>query len=165
MRRVGVVGGGQMGAGIAEVCARAGLDMVVCEVNAVAARAAHDRVAASLDRAVRRRRLEKGAARDALARTVFTGSLEDLTDRQLVVEAVVENPEATTEVFAALNVAICASHSCRYFNTASWPRGETRATSTISRSASAATTAAHSCLVICSPSSSHYGVRLVMCTS
>ncbi|MFE6667269.1 3-hydroxybutyryl-CoA dehydrogenase [Streptomyces sp. NPDC057697] len=101
--RVGVVGGGQMGAGIAEVCARAGLDTVVCEVDAVAARTARDRMAASLERAVRRGRLEREAARDALARTVFTGGLDVLADRQLVIEAVVENADAKTEVFAALD--------------------------------------------------------------
>ncbi|MYW12998.1 3-hydroxybutyryl-CoA dehydrogenase [Streptomyces sp. SID2563] len=98
--RVGVVGGGQMGAGIAEVCARAGLDTVVCEVDAVAARTARERVAASLDRAVRRGKLDRATAREALARTVLTGSLDDLADRQLVIEAVIENPDAKTEVFA-----------------------------------------------------------------
>ncbi len=87
--RVGVVGGGQMGAGIAEVCARAGVDTVVCEVDAVAARAARDRVAASHDRAVGRGKVERAAAQDALDRLVFTSSLDDLADRQLVVEAVV----------------------------------------------------------------------------
>ncbi|MEV5988858.1 3-hydroxybutyryl-CoA dehydrogenase [Streptomyces sp. NPDC052051] len=101
--RVGVVGGGQMGAGIAEVCAWAGLDTVVCEVDAVAARRARDRVAASLDRAVRRGKLSREAADDAHARLVFTGSLDDLADRQLVIEAVIENPDAKTEVFAALD--------------------------------------------------------------
>ncbi|MFJ3821131.1 3-hydroxybutyryl-CoA dehydrogenase [Streptomyces nodosus] len=103
IRRVGVVGGGQMGAGIAEVCARAGLDTVVCEVDAVAARAARDRVHASLDRAVRHGKLSETAARDAHALLRFTGELDDLADRQLVVEAVVENPETKTEVFAALD--------------------------------------------------------------
>ncbi|MEU8824715.1 3-hydroxybutyryl-CoA dehydrogenase [Streptomyces sp. NPDC048636] len=103
IRRVGVVGGGQMGAGIAEVCARAGLDTVVCEAGATAARAARERVAASLDRAVERGKLEAEAARDALARLIFTGSLEDLSDRQLVIEAVIENADAKTEVFTALD--------------------------------------------------------------
>ncbi|WP_030669240.1 3-hydroxybutyryl-CoA dehydrogenase [Streptomyces sp. NRRL B-1347] len=121
VRRVGVVGGGQMGAGIAEVCARAGLDTVVCEVDAVAARAARDRVAASLDRAVRRGKLERTAARDALDRTVFTGSLEDLADRQLVVEAVVENPDAKTEVFAALDKIVEDPAAVLATNTSSLP--------------------------------------------
>lgn len=121
IRRVGVVGGGQMGAGIAEVCTRAGLDTVVCEVDAVAARAARDRVKASLDRAVRRGKLTEPAAADALDRLVFTGSLEDLADRQLVVEAVVENPDAKTEVFAALDKIVEDPAAVLATNTSSLP--------------------------------------------
>ncbi|WP_327256546.1 3-hydroxybutyryl-CoA dehydrogenase [Streptomyces sp. NBC_01244] len=101
--RVGVVGGGRMGAGIAEVCARAGLDTVVAEADAAAARAARERVAVSLERAVQRGKLDRSSAEDALARLVFTGDLEDLADRQLVIEAVTENPEAKTAVFTALD--------------------------------------------------------------
>ncbi|MFF5481952.1 3-hydroxybutyryl-CoA dehydrogenase [Streptomyces sp. NPDC012935] len=121
IQRVGVVGGGQMGAGIAEVCARAGLDTVVCEVDEVAARAARDRMAASLDRAVRRGRLEEAAARDALDRTAFSGSLDDLADRQLVVEAVIENPAAKTEVFAALDKIVEDPEAVLATNTSSLP--------------------------------------------
>ncbi|MBZ3901875.1 MULTISPECIES: 3-hydroxybutyryl-CoA dehydrogenase [Streptomyces] len=121
IRRVGVVGGGQMGAGIAEVCARAGLDTVVCEVDAIAARTARERVAASLDRAVKRGKLEAGEAADTLARMVFTGSLDDLADRQLVVEAVVENPDAKTEVFAALDKIVEDPAAVLATNTSSLP--------------------------------------------
>ena len=121
VRRVGIVGGGQMGAGIAEVCARAGLDTVVCEADATAARAARDRVSASLERAVRRGKLEPAAARDALARLVFTGSLEDLADRQLVVEAVIENADAKTEVFAALDKIVEDPAAVLATNTSSLP--------------------------------------------
>ncbi|WP_405763130.1 3-hydroxybutyryl-CoA dehydrogenase [Streptomyces sp. NBC_01420] len=119
--RVGVVGGGQMGAGIAEVCARAGLDTVVCEVDATAAARARERVAASLDRAVRRGKLDRAAAQEALARTVFSGSLEDLADRQLVVEAVIENPDAKTEVFAALDKIVEDPAAVLATNTSSLP--------------------------------------------
>ncbi|MFI6685176.1 3-hydroxybutyryl-CoA dehydrogenase [Streptomyces sp. NPDC050485] len=101
--RIGVVGGGQMGAGIAEVCARAGLDTVVCEADAIAARGARERIAISLERAVQRGKLDRVTAEDALARTVFTGSLDDLADRHLVIEAVVESAAVKTEVFAALD--------------------------------------------------------------
>ncbi|GHE64607.1 3-hydroxybutyryl-CoA dehydrogenase [Streptomyces vinaceus] len=103
IRRIGVVGGGRMGAGIAEVCARAGLDTVVCEVDATAARAARERVAVSLERAVQRGKLDRICAEDAEARMVFTGDLEDLADRQMVIEAVVENADAKTAVFTALD--------------------------------------------------------------
>jgi 3-hydroxybutyryl-CoA dehydrogenase len=121
IRRVGVVGGGQMGAGIAEVCARAGLDTVVCEADATAARAARERVASSLDRAVRRGKLEPAAAQDALACLVFTGDLEDLADRQLVVEAVIENADAKTEVFAALDKIVEDPEAVLATNTSSLP--------------------------------------------
>ncbi|MEV5505685.1 3-hydroxybutyryl-CoA dehydrogenase [Streptomyces orinoci] len=119
--RVGVVGGGQMGAGIAEVCARAGLDTVVCEVDAVAAGAARDRVASSLQRAVRRGKLERTAAEDALARLVFTSGLDQLADRQLVVEAVAENPDAKTEIFAALDKIVEDPAAVLATNTSSLP--------------------------------------------
>ncbi|MCP9206759.1 3-hydroxybutyryl-CoA dehydrogenase [Streptomyces cucumeris] len=121
IRRVGVVGGGQMGAGIAEVCARAGLDTVVCEADATAAHAARERVTASLDRAVERGRLERTAARDALSRLVFTGSLEDLSDRQLVIEAVIENAGAKAEVFTALDKIVEDPAAVLATNTSSIP--------------------------------------------
>ncbi|GAB7110790.1 3-hydroxybutyryl-CoA dehydrogenase [Streptomyces phaeofaciens JCM 4814] len=119
--RVGVVGGGQMGAGIAEVCARAGLDTVVCEADATAARAARDRVASSLERAVRRGKLDPAAAQEALGRLVFTGELDDLADRQLVVEAVIENAGAKTEIFAALDKIVEDPDAILATNTSSLP--------------------------------------------
>ncbi|GLW14659.1 3-hydroxybutyryl-CoA dehydrogenase [Streptomyces sp. NBRC 13847] len=121
IRRVGVVGGGQMGAGIAEVCARAGLDTVLCEADATAARAAHERVAMSLERAVQRGKLDRISAEDALARTVVTGSLDDLADRQLVIEAIVENTEAKTEVFTALDKVVEDEEAILATNTSAIP--------------------------------------------
>lgn len=121
IRRIGVVGGGQMGAGIAEVCARADLDTVVCEADAVAARAARERVAVSLERAVQRGKLDRISAEDALARMVFTGSIDDLADRQLVIEAVVENAAAKTEVFAALDKVVEDPEAILATNTSSIP--------------------------------------------
>lgn len=119
--RVGVVGGGQMGAGIAEVCARAGLDTVVCEADATAARGARDRVAMSLERAVQRGKLDRFSAEDALARLVFTGSLDDLADRQLVVEAVIENTDAKTDIFTALDKIVDDPEAILASNTSSIP--------------------------------------------
>ncbi|MGW0557419.1 3-hydroxybutyryl-CoA dehydrogenase [Streptomyces sp. NPDC002926] len=121
LTRVGVVGGGRMGAGIAEVCARAGLDTVVCEADAAAARGARGRVAMSLERAVQRGKLDRVSAEDALARLVFSGSLDDLADRQLVVEAVVENADAKTGVFAALDKIVEDPEAILATNTSSIP--------------------------------------------
>ncbi|MGW2020939.1 3-hydroxybutyryl-CoA dehydrogenase [Streptomyces decoyicus] len=121
IRRVGVVGGGQMGAGIAEVCARAGLDTIVCEADATAARAARERMAVSLERAVQRGKLDRISAEDALTRTVFTGSLDDLADRHLVIEAIIENTEAKTDVFAALDKIVEDEEAILATNTSAIP--------------------------------------------
>ncbi|MGW7269124.1 3-hydroxybutyryl-CoA dehydrogenase [Streptomyces sp. NPDC054864] len=117
IRRVGVVGGGRMGAGIAEVCARAGLDTVVCEADSLAARAAGERVGASLERAVQRGKLDRSGAEDALARMVFTGNLDDLADRQLVVE----DTAAKTEIFATLDKVVEDPGAILATNTSSIP--------------------------------------------
>ncbi|WP_419996964.1 3-hydroxybutyryl-CoA dehydrogenase [Streptomyces boninensis] len=120
-QRIGVVGGGQMGAGIAEVCARAGLDTLVCEVDAVAARAARERIAASLEKAAARGKLTREAAEAALARTTVTGELADLADRHLVIEAVVEHPDVKTEVFATLDKIVEDPDAVLATNTSSLP--------------------------------------------
>ncbi|MEU6083595.1 3-hydroxybutyryl-CoA dehydrogenase [Streptomyces sp. NPDC047108] len=121
LERVGVVGGGQMGAGIAEVCARAGLDTIVCEADATAAGAARERVAASLRRAVERGKADDAERDAALARLTFTGDLNDLSDRQLVVEAVVENADVKADVFAALDKIVEDPDAILATNTSSIP--------------------------------------------
>ncbi|MFI5999304.1 3-hydroxybutyryl-CoA dehydrogenase [Streptomyces sp. NPDC051366] len=121
IRRIGIVGGGRMGAGIAEVCSRAGLDTVVCEADATAARAARERVAVSLERAVQRGKLDRISAEDALARLLFTGDLEDLADRQLVIEAAVENADVKTEILTALDKIVEDPEAILASNTSAIP--------------------------------------------
>ncbi|OAP20611.1 3-hydroxybutyryl-CoA dehydrogenase [Amycolatopsis sp. M39] len=104
--RVGVAGAGQMGSGIAEVCARAGLDVVVCEADAPSAEAGRTRILASLDRAVRAGKLDRPAAERAAWRLRFTADVGELADRQLVIEAVAEDERSKTELFAALDKAV-----------------------------------------------------------
>jgi len=98
-----VVGSGIMGAGIAEVAARSGCDVVVREVTAELAEAGRARIAASLDRAVTRGRLA-AADRDAtLGRIRTTTSLDDLADRDLVIEAIVEDEPTKTALYRELS--------------------------------------------------------------
>lgn len=99
---VGVVGGGIMGAGIAEVAARAGYDVLVREVTDAAAESARYRLAASLDRAVRTGKLAQPAADEALSRLSFTTELADFADRDVVVEAIIEAEGEKSAVFTAL---------------------------------------------------------------
>ncbi len=121
IERVGVVGCGQMGAGIAEVCARAGLHTVVHEVDAASAERARDRLAASFDRAVARGRMIEDERAASTARLVFTTDLGEMADRQLVIEAVVEDERLKTEVFSALDGIVEDDDAILASNTSSIP--------------------------------------------
>ena len=106
MEQVGVVGSGIMGAGIAEVAARSGCDVVVREVTTELADAGRARIAGSLERAVTRGKLA-AADRDAtLARIRTTTSLDDLSDRDLVIEAVVEDEPTKTALYRELSAVV-----------------------------------------------------------
>jgi len=121
IERVGVVGCGLMGSGIAEVCARAGAEVLVQEIDATAAERGRDRIVKSLDRAVSASKLPE-AERDAtLSRLSFTTDLGDFGDRQLVIEAVVENEAAKTDVFARLDKVIDSDDAILASNTSSIP--------------------------------------------
>jgi 3-hydroxybutyryl-CoA dehydrogenase len=121
IERVGVVGCGLMGAGIAEVCARAGLDVVVREVDAGAAEAGLRRLTTSLDRAVRAGKLDDGGKDAAMGRIRLTTDLADLADRQLVIEAVVEDEALKTEVFGLLDKVVTDDAAILASNTSSIP--------------------------------------------
>ena len=119
--KVGVVGCGLMGSGIAEVCSRAGLDVVVREVDAAAAEAGRARLVKSLDRGVTSGKLAEADRDAALARLSFTTDLGDLADRQLVIEAVVEDEALKTEVFSILDEVVLDEHAILASNTSSIP--------------------------------------------
>ncbi|MFI9008251.1 3-hydroxybutyryl-CoA dehydrogenase [Actinosynnema sp. NPDC053489] len=121
IQRVGVVGSGLMGSGIAEVCARAGLDVLVAEVSPDATEAARGRIAASLGRGVRSGKLSAEDRDAALERLRFTTDLADFADRNLVVEAVAENEQVKTEVFAALDKVVADREAIFASNTSSIP--------------------------------------------
>jgi 3-hydroxybutyryl-CoA dehydrogenase len=121
IQRVGVVGCGLMGSGIAEVCARAGLDVVVREVNEAALDAGRRRIEGSLDRAIKAGKLTPDQRDDALSHMRFTTEFTELGDRQLVVEAVIENEAEKLEVFASLDKAIEDDDAVLATNTSSIP--------------------------------------------
>lgn len=103
IKQVGVVGAGLMGSGIVEVCARAGLDVLVREINESAVTAGRGRIEKSLGRGVERGKLSGGERDDALARIRFTTELRDFADREFVIEAVAEKEAIKNEVFAELD--------------------------------------------------------------
>ena len=114
-------GSGLMGSGIAEVCARAGLDVVVREVDAGAAEAGLARLTTSLDRGVRSGKLTEEARDAALGRIRLTTDLDELADRQLVVEAVIEDEASKVEVFRALDKVVTDAAAILASNTSSIP--------------------------------------------
>jgi 3-hydroxybutyryl-CoA dehydrogenase len=102
IRKVGVLGCGLMGAGIAEVSAKAGFEVVVREVNAALLDKGLGRLRGSLDRAVEKGKLA-AADRDAtLARLRGTTEIADLAGCDLFVEAIIENVDEKKKVYAAL---------------------------------------------------------------
>jgi 3-hydroxybutyryl-CoA dehydrogenase len=121
IERVGVVGAGLMGSGIAEVCARAGLDVMVREVDAAACERGRARIVGSLDRGVRNGKLAEADRDAAIARLAFTTDFAEMADRQLVVEAVIEDEGLKTDVFRALDRHVTDPAAILASNTSSIP--------------------------------------------
>jgi 3-hydroxybutyryl-CoA dehydrogenase len=119
--RVGVIGGGQMGGGIAEVCARSGVDVIVVEVSADLADRSRAAIEASLGRAVDRGKLEPSDRDAAVGRLSFTTDLGSLADRELVIEAVVERLDVKRDLFTRLDEVLMSPTAILASNTSSIP--------------------------------------------
>jgi 3-hydroxybutyryl-CoA dehydrogenase len=118
IRRVGVVGCGLMGSGIVEACARAGYDVVVQELTQEFLESGLARIDTSLQKAVSRGKLEQGQADEAWARIQGTLTVDDFSDRDLVIEAIVEDMQAKKAVLARLD-QILPPHAILASNTSS----------------------------------------------
>ena len=121
IKRVGVVGGGQMGGGVAELTAKAGLPTVVREVTPEVAERSRAGIQKSLDRALERGKLDEAAHEAALGNLSFTTEIGDLGDCDLVVEAVVESFDLKAEVFRALDEVVASPDAVLATNTSSIP--------------------------------------------
>jgi 3-hydroxybutyryl-CoA dehydrogenase len=121
IERVGVIGAGQMGSGIAEVSAKAGANVVVYEPTDELVTAGHSRLTQSLERAAAKGKLSEADRDAALARLKFTTDLADLADRQLVIEAVVEDETVKGKIFSELDKIITDPDAVLASNTSSIP--------------------------------------------
>ena len=119
MKLIGVVGCGLMGAGIAEVCARAGLDVVVVESSGAAADRGRQRLEQSLLRAESRGKVASTA--DVLDRIRVVDDIESLADRDLVVEAIVEDESAKVGLFGRLDRIVASPDAVLASNTSAIP--------------------------------------------
>jgi 3-hydroxybutyryl-CoA dehydrogenase len=116
VQRIGVVGLGAMGAGIAQVAIEAGFDVVGREVTAELGRHAADRIEHFLTRKVEKGQLGQDARDAAVGRLRTTTELDALSDCDLVVEAIVEELDAKRELFAELE-RICRPDAVLATNT------------------------------------------------
>lgn len=121
IERVGVVGCGLMGSGIAEVCARAGCDVAVREVDTGMIKDAELRIQRSIQRGVKSGKLSEDEAAATLDRIRFTKDFDELGDRELVVEAVIESPGEKVAVFASLDEVVASEDAILASNTSSIP--------------------------------------------
>lgn len=116
IRRVGIVGCGLMGAGIAQVCAQAGYQTLVSEVNEELLKKGMKAVRTSLERGLARGRILKRDQETVLRQLKGTTSLEDLRDSDLVIESIVENLGEKKKLLKALD-GLCPPHTILATNT------------------------------------------------
>ena len=118
IRTVAVVGLGTMGAGVAQLMARHGLDVVGVEVDLAAADRGRERVAELSRRAVDRGKLTEAESAELAARIRFTDSLDAVASADLVIEAVPERLELKRELLGKVD-AICGPETILATNTSS----------------------------------------------
>ena len=102
IRRVGVIGAGQMGNGIAHVCALAGYDVVLNDVRPEALKKALDTINYNMDRQVKRSVLSEHDRDTAVGRIKTSTSVADLKDCDIVIEAATENEQVKREILKSL---------------------------------------------------------------
>src|SRR5579859_2014 len=103
IKRVGVVGCGLMGSGIAQTCAQSGYETLVHEVNQQLLDKGLARICGAWEMLVSKQKLSEGQAQEARARLRGTLTLEDFRDCDLVIEAIIENMDEKRKLFPQLD--------------------------------------------------------------
>ncbi len=121
MQRIGVVGCGLMGSGIAEIAARSGADVVVIERDREAIAEGLARIEKSLSRAVSSGKVPEEEANLARGNLMFSEDFSRLADRELIIEAVAEDEATKVEVFKKLDAVVQDPDAILATNTSSIP--------------------------------------------
>ena len=119
--KLGVVGGGQMGTGIAEVAARAGSEVLIMELEPALAEKSRDRLLMSLQRAVDRNKIDEETKASIESRIGYTTDLAEFADRDLVIEAVTEDEGLKLGIFKTLDAVLTSDDAILASNTSSIP--------------------------------------------
>ncbi len=106
IKKVGVVGAGQMGHGIAQVFAASGFDVILRDINDDFINAGYDRIGKNFDRSVSKGRMSQEDKDAAMARLTKTIAISDLADCDIVIEAATENPVIKLKIFEELDAAV-----------------------------------------------------------
>ncbi|KZE17787.1 MULTISPECIES: 3-hydroxyacyl-CoA dehydrogenase NAD-binding domain-containing protein [Sphingomonas] len=106
MKTIGVIGAGQMGAGIAQVSAQAGYDVLLSDVSVERAQGGKDGIAKQLARAVSKEKITQGDADAALGRITPVGDLAAMAPCDLVIEAATEREAIKRQIFETVGKAL-----------------------------------------------------------
>lgn len=109
VKRIGVVGGGQMGSGIAQVAAMHGIDVWLHDLDPQALSKASSSISSSINRFVSKGHLSQAKGDDAVKRLRFTTDLEEFHLADLVIEAIVESEEVKKSLFVKLDKIVKSS--------------------------------------------------------
>lgn len=120
IKKVMVIGAGQMGAGIAQVTAQAGFEVLLNDMNEAALEKGMNHIGKLLTRAVEKERITEEAKEQTLANLTASTTLADAATCDLVIEAIIENMEVKTKVFRELD-QIAPAHAILATNTSSLP--------------------------------------------
>jgi 3-hydroxybutyryl-CoA dehydrogenase len=129
IEKVGVIGSGTMGSGIAQAFAAAGYPVVLQDLSPEALERAGATIRASLGKLAKKKVIDDEAATAAAGRIAFTTSVDALADRDLVIEAIVERLDAKTAILKRLD-ALCRDDAIFASNTSSIPLTALAAAST-----------------------------------
>ncbi|MDR1731997.1 MAG: NAD(P)-binding domain-containing protein [Synergistaceae bacterium] len=103
IKKIFVVGAGQMGSGIAQTAARSGFEVAVCDQNEGLAKKAKERISSAFDKLISKEKMTRQDADATLARLQTVGSLDAAKDADLVIEAIYEDMQAKSEIWKTLS--------------------------------------------------------------
>lgn len=123
IKKVGVVGLGQMGSGIAQVAAQAGFAVLATDASDEIISRGIKNITRQLDKAIEKGKLDAAGKEKILGNIKTTGELRDFADCDLIIEAIIENMTAKKEIFAELDKT-CKAETILASNTSSLPIGD-----------------------------------------
>jgi len=122
IKKVGVIGAGQMGAGIAQVCAAIGKEVLLCDIKENLVQNGINTITRNLQRSVTKKRINQDKMNSTLSNIVTTLRNDDLSDCDIIIEAIIENIDIKKDLFANLG-QITKENTILASNTSSIPIG------------------------------------------